>query len=505
MPQLLFEIVSGEIPAKMQKNAIIALGDLLRENLLKIAEAGFALESWITPKRIGFLVTNLSPKALSVEEIRGPKVDAPDAAINGFLNKHGLTKDKLIARGDYYYVMIAPELKSFDETIAIALSSTLKNFVWPKSLKCRDSQDTWIRPIKNILALLEGEVVKFSYGGIESNNSTITYSNVLEKIANIDEYFKIHKDTKVILKSEDRIKHILAEIQSKVADSGLEIIKDQNLFEEVAGLVEFPSVFIAEIPKRYMQLPKEVLILTLRENQKYIMLQNKDGTLANKFVITANIAPTDKGEQIISGNLKVASARLEDAMFFYEDDSSKTLESYLPRLSKVVYHKDFGSYEKRIQVVRKYAFEVSKLIPVNTEAVNKAVELAKVDLVMHTVKEMPELQGLIGYYCALKHGLGEEIATAIRDQYKPAGPKDSLPENDLAKVVAVAEKLATLDILFSIGIKPTGSKDPYAQRRAAIGILRIIGAEKLEECLSNITCSDEIKHFIRERILALNT
>lgn len=500
---LLFEILSEEIPARMQCAAADEIAQQFKVKFEELSGQEIQIESWVTPRRIGFYAQNLiAVISQKSEEFRGPKVSAPDAALAGFLGKYQVTKDQLEAKGDYYfYTKIHHQLEA-KSAVKEVIEQLLKNYTWPKSMAYGLDGARWVRPIHSIICLLDNNIVPVAFNGVIASNHTMGHrfmSNAKLDILNFEDYKAKLAHNNVMLTHSERETNILEQATKLSQQYGLTLVEDASLVAEVAGLVEKPFVLLGEIDANFMMLPEEVLIITLRHHQRYMMLRNADGTLASKYLIISNIDSVDGGAEIIRGNSKVLRARLSDAKFFFEQDCKATLASRIDELKKLTFHTDIGSIFDKVQSNIAMALKIANLIGANTNDVQLAAEIAKCDLVTNMVKEFPELQGVMGYYYALNDGINKEIALAIRDQYRPQGPSDMVPANLLGAVIALADKLQTLQQMFAINIKPTGSKDPYALRRAAIGILRIIEEKNINLDLKALDLRDDVLEFLSKK------
>ncbi len=506
MSELLIEVLSSEIPARMQEDAHQNLAASILKGLQQKFDCAPSVLSFATPRRITVALQDLTLAQKSQsEEVRGPKTDAPSQALEGFLKKYSLTKEQLTESNGYYYATTGSGASSdTNQIITSVLQEVLNNFVWPKSMKWGADIGRWVRPIKSILAVLDGKVINISMGGIKSDNKSSGHrflSPSSFEVSSIEQYLNSLHKAEVVLSAEDRKESILAQVESLLSGKGVKLIKDQGLLNEIAGLVEKPTVFLAQIDDKYMSLPKEVLVIALKHHQRYLMTEYEDGRLAPYYFIVSNTPSNDKGASIVDGNRKVLNARLEDAQFFYDQDRKHALEFYVGKLESLTYHKDLGSVLKKQQSVLAMAINIAKAVGYDDkDTVETAVMLSKADLVTNMVKEFPELQGIIGYYYSKADNLPDSISTTIRDHYKPQGPNDSLPTGELNWIVALADKLDTLNQLFSINIKPTGSKDPFALRRAAIGIIRIMMASNFALHLSKVHVSEDVREFIKERL-----
>lgn len=520
MHQFLLEIFSEEIPATMQLNAIKQLHDGFNNKLQELWPLelkNIDIVTYITPQRMVLIAHNIPQFAEIHKEARGPRLNAPTEALEGFCKKYNVTPQELKQKDDFYFFSSYQAIKA-KEILAIIVENILETFSWPKSMKWNKYATLWIRPIHSILCLLNEEVIEVSYGHIQANRYTyghrfmsppmLTIDHVSHYLPNIAKVF-------VILSSEERERLIRKQIKEQldlIGERDLSLIEDNSLMDEVVGLIEYPKVFLGRIEQEFMQLPPEVLITALKVHQKYLMLQNKEGRLAPYFVITANIEPKDGGKALVAGNEKVLKARLSDAMFFMQQDKIISLDNMIERLSRVAFHSQLGSLFEKVERMKIIAHDIAVQLqqdinhPTLSQLAIRAASLCKADIVSEMVKEFPELQGIMGYYYALAQKEDEQIALAIKDHYKPMGPNDTLPLNLVGAIVSLADKLDTLQQMFAIHIKPTGSKDPYALRRAALGIIRIICGYQLKISLRSLPCSispevqTEVLEFIKERV-----
>ena len=504
MSELLFEIYSEEIPSELQEYGAEKLYTTVITKLKELFAQEFSGEYFFTPRRIGFYITGI-PTILKekIEDIRGPKVNSPEQALQGFLKKYNITDTStLIKKGDYYHYVQKLEEKATKELIKALLEDVVSTFNWPKSMKWGSYKIKWIRPIHSMLCMYNGEVVPVQYGHIIASNLTTgrwMLSDEKFQANSFAEYQTNLQKAGVDVFQEQRLESIRKQVEQKTKSLGLNMIEDMRLLKDVANLVESPYVTIGKIDDRFMALPKEVLITTLKFHQKYLMTQHENGHLAPYFIIVSNIMTQDNLETVIVGNEKVLKARLSDAEFFYNQDTSTKLIQKFQELKKVTFHHEIGSYYDKIQTIKQVAIALAKQMRVDEELVERAAHLIKADLVTEMVKELPELQGIAGYYYALKDGENKDIANAIKEHYLPQGPSDPVSNSPLSIVMALADKIVSLNSMFAINIKPTGSKDPFALRRAAIGIIRIICSNKLQLQLKLLLRHDVVD-FILDRI-----
>lgn len=483
MAELLLELFSEEIPAGAQAKAA---DDFKRLFAARFDAAGIAyssIECYTTPRRVTIVAEGLPIlQEATSEERRGPRTDAPTQAIDGFLKSTGLALEQLEKRetpkGGFYFAVIKQEGRATSLFLTETVSEVVSTYTWPKSMKWGAYNIRWIRPLHSILCLFDGSVLPVSFGHIKAGDKTRGHrflSNSAFTVKDFADYEAKLRTNFVILKQEERKKIIqaaTAELASTVAST---IKHDDGLLAEVANLVEWPVALLGKIEDKFMSVPHEVLILTMRTNQKYFSLLSKTGELAPYFITISNIISNDGGAQIINGNGRVLRARLEDAKFFWDQDRKTSLESRVPALEKVVFHARLGTVGAKVQRIMQLSKEISAYVPsADAELAQRAAKLCKTDLATGTVGEFPELQGLMGSYYALHDKESQEVAQAIKEHYSPVGSSDSCPTAPVSVAVAIADKIDTLVGLFAIDEKPTGSRDPYALRRAALGVIRII-------------------------------
>ncbi len=505
MPELLLELFSEEIPARMQAKAAEDLRALVTNGLVDAGLTYDGAQAHVTPRRLVLSVEGLQAKAKDTrEERRGPKVDAPQAAIDGFLKSTGLTLDQLTKqedkKGQVYIAVIAKKGRDATEIIAELVPQVIRNFPWPKSMRWGSGSLRWVRPLHSILCTFDGEVVAFDVDGIKSSNTTRGHRFLAPDVIiakRFEDYAdKLHK-AHVIVDATARAETIKMEARTLAFAQGLELVEDEALFKEAAGLVEWPVVLMGAFDAKYLDVPPEVIITTIKNNQKCFCVRDaKTGKLANKYVLVANTVPKDGGAEIIRGNNKVIAARLSDAKFFWDQDRKVSLESLLPKLDAITFHAKLGTQGERVKRIEALAAEIAKTIGADVEKTKLAARLCKADLVTNMVGEFPELQGAMGGYYALDQGLSADVADAIRDHWKPQGPSDSLPETKIGQAVALADKLDTLAGFWAIGETPTGSKDPYALRRSALGVVRTVLEENIRANLFEKIVNAILPHLV---------
>ncbi|MFC7291009.1 glycine--tRNA ligase subunit beta [Hirschia litorea] len=486
MPQLLLELFCEEIPARMQAKA---QADLERAVMDKLSEAGLMAEgvkAFSGPRRLCVVAEGLPVKSADVrEERKGPKVGAPEKAIAGFLRGAGLDSieqaeiqdDK--KKGQFYVAVINKPGVETTQIIANMVPEIVRSFHWPKSMRWGSGELRWVRPLQRILCTFDGEVVPFEIDGIASSNVTQGHRIMGAgpfTVRRFEDYSDILKNKgRVIYDREERKDIIATEAKTLCDAQGLELVPDIGLLEEVAGLAEFPVVIMGDMDPKFLALPPEVITLSMRVHQKYFAVRDpKTGKLAPKFIVVANLEAEDGGKTIAAGNSKVLSARLSDAVFFYENDKAKKLETRFDSLGNIVFHEKLGTVKDKAERVAALAGELAPIVSAKAEDAIAAAKLAKCDLVAEMVFEFTELEGVMGRYYAMEEGQPQHIADTIRDHYKPKGPSDDVPTEPTAVAVALADKLDTLVGFWAIDEKPTGSKDPFALRRAALGVIRLI-------------------------------
>ena len=493
MPDLLLELFSEEIPARMQRQAA---GDLERLVTGALLERGLKFEGAVahaTPRRLALHIAGLPGRQPDVrEEKKGPRVGAPDAAVQGFLKSAGLTSldqakiEKDPKKGEFYVAIVERAGKPTLDLLADILPGIVRAFPWPKSMRwgaasARPDALRWVRPLHSIVATFgpeneEPEIVPFEIDGIAAGNTTYGHRFLAPaaiKVRRLDDYLPALEQAKVVLDADRRKNIILHDARDLAFAQGLELIEDEGLLEEVAGLVEWPRALMGSFDESFLAIPPEVIRATIRANQKCFVLKRGD-QLANKFILVSNIEAKDGGKEIVAGNERVVAARLSDAKFFWESDLKTPLEQRVPKLDSIVFHERLGTQGERVKRIEELAYELAAKVGADPARAARAAHLAKADLVSEMVGEFPELQGLMGRYYAVAQGVAPSIAAAIEEHYKPQGPGDRVPTDPVSVSVALADKIDTLAGFWAINEKPTGSKDPYALRRAALGVIRLV-------------------------------
>ena len=489
MPDLLIELFSEEIPARMQARAREDLKSLVTNGLVEAGLTYASAGAFSTPRRLTLTIEGLTAQSKPVrEERKGPSATAPEAAIQGFLRSTGLTLDQLERRadkkGETLYAVIEKPGRQAAEIIAEVLESTIRNFPWPKSMRWGSGTLKWVRPLHSILCLLTDEagstVVPMSVDGITTTDTTEGHRFLSPgrfAVTGFDDYAAKLKRAHVVLDSAEREAAIWQGAQNLAFAAGMEVVEDKGLLAEVAGLVEWPVPLMGRIAEDFLHLPPEVLQTSMKEHQKFFSVKNPKTGRIEGFVTVANTQPADHGATILKGNQKVLSARLSDARFFWENDlrvAKAGMGDWLRGLEAVTFHNKLGSQADRIARIAALAREIAPLVGADALLAEQAANLAKADLRSSMVGEFPELQGLMGMYYARAAGLPDAVALAARDHYSPLGPSDAVPTDPVSVAVALADKIDTLTGFWAIDEKPTGSKDPFALRRAALGVIRLV-------------------------------
>src|SRR6516165_9202554 len=494
MPDLLLELFSEEIPARMQARAA---EDLRKAVTDRLVDAGLVYEgakTFVTPRRLALAVHGVPAGQADVhEEKKGPRVGAPENAIAGFLRAAGLAsiseaKVQPDKKGDFYVAVVEKPGRAAIDVIAEILSQVIKTFPWQKSMRWGvESKEpgalNWVRPLHSIVATFgpeteEPDIVPLAIDGVAVGNETRGHRFMAPApftVRRLDDYLHKLDKAKVVPDAERRRDIILTEAKQLAFAQGLELVEDEGLLAEVAGLVEWPVVLMGSFEQGFLHIPEEVIRATIRNNQKcFVLRDGAHARLVNKFILVSNIEADDGGAAIVAGNERVIRARLSDAKFFYETDLKTRLEDRLPKFEHIVFHEKLGTQAERVQRIERLAGELAPLVGADVEKAKRAARLCKADLLTEVVGEFPELQGLMGKYYAEEQGEDEAVAHAIEDHYKPKGPDDLVPSDPVSVAVALADKIDTLVGFWAIEDTPTGSKDPYALRRAALGIIRLV-------------------------------
>jgi len=507
MPDLLLELFSEEIPARMQAKAADDLRRMVTDKLVAEGLVYEGAKAFVTPRRLTLTVHGIPARQSDLkEERKDPRVGGPDAAIAGFLKATGLASldqakiQRDPKKGDFYIALIEKPGRATLDVLADMLPVIIRTFPWPKSMRwgersARAGALSWVRPLHAIVATFgleteAPEVVKFAVEGIEAGQTTHGHRFMAPaaiSVRRFEDYETKLLDAKVVLDPERRKDTILTDARQLAFAQGFEMVEDQGLLDEVAGLVEWPVVAMGSFEHEFLSIPGEVIRATIRNNMKcFVVSDPKTGKLINKFILTANIEASDGGKAIVAGNERVIRARLSDAKFFYETDLKTKLEDRLPKFENIVFHEKLGTQGERIRRIERLAAEIAPLVGADVERTKRAAKLAKADLLAEVVGEFPELQGLMGKYYALAQGEDASVAAASEEHYKPQGPNDRVPTDPISVAVALADKIDTLVGFWAIDEKPTGSKDPYALRRAALGMIRTLVANNIRLHLWNV-------------------
>jgi glycyl-tRNA synthetase beta chain len=506
MPDLLLELLSEEIPARMQARAAEDLRKLVTDRLVEAGLAYDGAKAFVTPQRLALAVYGIPARQPDIkEEKKGPRVGAPENAVAGFLKAAGLksiseAKVQPDKKGDFYIAVIDRPGRNAIDVIEDVLQATVATFPWPKSMRWGAQSATpgslsWVRPLHSIVATFgpeteEPAVVPLEFDGIRSGDETRGHRFMAPapiKVRRFDDYVDKLEKAKVVLDPARRADTIRTDAKNLAFAQGFELIEDEGLLAEVAGLVEWPVTLMGSFEQAFLSIPEEVIRATIRNNQKCFVLRDpQTAKLVNKFILVANEEATDGGKAIVAGNERVIRARLSDAKFFYETDLKTRLEDRVPRFEQIVFHEKLGTQAERIARITALAGELAPLVGADVAKAERAAQLCKTDLLTEVVGEFPELQGLMGRYYAEAQNEDEAVAHACEDHYKPKGPDDLVPADPVSIAVALADKIDTLVGFWTIDEKPTGSKDPYALRRAALGVIRIAIDNKLRVPLKDV-------------------
>lgn len=499
MPDLLIELFSEEIPARMQARAAMDLKARVTDGLVEAGLTYSGAAAFHTPRRLCLALEGLLAESPTLrEERKGPRTDAPEKAIEGFLRGAGVAREDLSVRddkkGQVYFALIEKPGRPAAEIVAEVLESVIRNFPWPKSMRWGENSLKWVRPLHSILCILTSEsgtdVVPVDIDGLKAGATTAGHrfmSPAQFSVTDFEDYAAKLKRAHVVLDAEERADHIWQEATNQAFASGLEVVEDRGLLAEVAGLVEWPVVLMGEIGSDFLGLPAEVLQTSMKEHQKFFSVRNPKSGGIERFVTVANRETADDGATILAGNQKVLAARLSDAKFFWENDlriARAGMSDWTDALANVTFHNKLGSQADRINRIATLARAIAPAIGADADLAEQAARVAKADLSSEMVYEFPELQGLMGRYYAEAAGLPAEVAAAAEEHYSPLGPSDDVPSAPVSVAVALADKIDTLTGFWAIDEKPTGSKDPFALRRAALGVIRLVLANGLRVSLN---------------------
>jgi glycyl-tRNA synthetase beta chain len=487
MPQLLLELFSEEIPARMQGGAARDLERMAADRLKAAGLTYDALTAFAGPRRLTLVIEGL-PAATPdrEEEVKGPKTSAPEQALEGFLRKTGLTREQLVERDGVFFAVISSKGQRTEDILWDCLWPIILDFPWPKSMRWGTGTLRWVRPLKRILCLFDGKVISGGLGGAKGAGG-VQFGDLTEghrflgsgrpfAVKDFEDYRRKLEAEYVLLDAADRRLRILKAARTVCSDRGLALVDDDGLLDEVAGLAEWPTPILGDMDPQFLDLPPEVVQLSMKVHQKYFAVRDPaTHRLAPHFVVVANVEATDGGTALAAGNSRVLSARLNDARFFWnEDRKAGNFDAWLKKLEGVTFHAKLGTMAERVERIAALAREIAPLVGADPDQAEAAARLAKADLASGMVGEFPELQGIMGGYYAREAGHPDAVADAVRDHYRPQGPSDAVPTAPLTVAVALADKLDTLVGFFAIDEKPTGSKDPFALRRAALGVIRLV-------------------------------
>jgi len=508
MPQLLLELFSEEIPARMQAQAARDLERLAREKLAGEGLSPEALRTFAGPRRLTLVAEGLAAaQAERHEERKGPRIGSPDQAIEGFLRSTGLRRDQLVERDGLYFAHLHKPGRPTSEIIAEMVEAIVRNFPWPKSMVSGVSKLRWVRPLQRILCVFDGEIVPFQIDGHLAGDLTTGHrfmgTGQAFQVRNFDDYADGLARNFVVLDPEERKERILDAARTLCFARNFELVEDEGLLDEIAGLTEWPTPVMGDMDPAFLDLPPEVIRTSMRVHQRFFAVRDpQTGFLVPHFIAVANIEASDGGGLIASGNARVLSARLSDARFFWNEDRKVRLDDRLEKLKGVTFHAKLGTMYARVERIVAMAGELAAFTGVAPQDAERAGRLCKADLGTGMVGEFPELQGIMGGYYAQNEGLDGALVEAIRSHYRPQGPQDETPVAPLAATLALADKLDTLTSFFRIGEKPTGSRDPFALRRSALGVIRILLATQVRLPLKSFA-SPELIGFFADRLKVL--
>ncbi len=508
MAELLLELFSEEIPARMQRQAADDLARLVRTGLQDEGVDFAELETLAGPRRLTLIAKGL-PLAQPdrSEERKGPRANAPEQALAGFLRSTGLTREQLVERDGILFAVIEKKGRQTTEIVAELVDKIIRTFPWPKSMRWGSGTLRWVRPLQRILCLLDGAIVPFEIDGIVSGDVTEGHRFMGDpapfRVTSATDYRQKLEAHFVVASVADRKQRILDGARAACIARGLELVEDEGLLDELSGLSEWPTPLLGDMDPAFLSLPPEVIRTSMRTHQKYFALRRPGQPgLAPHFVTVANIAPEDGGRLVLAGNSKVLSGRLSDARFFWSEDRKVPLDTRLDKLKGVTFHAKLGTMYQRVERIEALARRIAPLVGADPDLTARAARLAKADLGTGMVGEFPELQGIMGGYYA-RDVEPDAVADAIRDHYKPQGPADSVPDAPVTVAVALADKIDTLTGFFSIDEKPTGSRDPFALRRAALGVIRLILTNRVRVGLRDLfpeAVREDLAAFFADRL-----
>ena len=513
MATLLFECFSEEMPARMQRGARDQLEQLLTKALAAGNITHGAVRTFASPRHLAITIEDLPELQPDVTiEKKGPKVGAPQAAIDGFLKSTGLAsldacEQRTVGKDTVYFATTTTRGRPMTEWLKDALEQLMRDFTWPKSMRWGAHSIQWVRPLHRITALLDSTIIPVQFGHITASNITEGHRFLAPApitLAHASDYESALAAAHVMVNADARRNAIHNAATTAAAEAGLTLVEDAGLLDEVTGLVESPFCYVGTFEEAFMHLPREVLTSEMRHHQKYFALQKPTGELSHHFIITANMKATDGGNAIKHGNARVLRARLADGEFYWNQDKNTPLTQWAEKLRDVVFHAKVGMMNEKVERIEQLAGQLTSYVAnAPIQDVLRAAKLCKADLTTGMVGEFPELQGIMGRYYATQQGESQPVADAIRDHYKPVGASDDVPTDPITICVALADKLDSIISLFAAGEKPTGSKDPLALRRAALGVIRIIWKDGYNIDLHDLGATDEVIAFFRERLVSL--
>ncbi len=496
MSELLLEIHSDEIPARMQAGAKRNLHKMLEAALSERVSPSVSVSVHVTPNRLCALASGL-PRFTrgEVEERRGPRVGAPDKAVAGFARSAGVNAQALetrtVSSGNYYFAVVKKPGVPVSDVVREIVPDIIRSFPWPKSMRWGQGKLRWVRPVNSILCIIhdadDSKTIDFEVDGIRAGNWTRGHRLMSPgkfSVRSFDEYRSLLRNASVMLDADERLDSLRSQVKALASRSGLEVVEDNSLLGENAGLVEWPVVSLGEIDRRYSELPPEILVSTIRTHLKFISLRRPGTEQITHFASVANRVAKDGNRTILEGNIRVLNARLGDAEFAWENDlrsftGKDAIQRMKGELSRITFHNELGSLGQRVDRIQGLAEKIGGVVGADTDEIGEAASFIKLDLLSDTVGEFPELQGVIGRHLATKLGLGTHVSQACEEHHLPAGPDDRVPVEPTAVSLAVADRLDQISGFFGIGLAPTGSKDPYALRRAALGVIRLVLANRL--------------------------
>lgn len=492
MSEFLFEIFSEEIPASPQKKAAQELKTIFETQAQRLGIEYSQVTTYHSPRRLVLHVQAALQKLTSgTTEKRGPRIDAPDAAIDGFLRANKLTKEELFVKEQFYYANINNVSETIEQSLVKIVDYIFANLAWPKTMRWDESNVSWIRPIRNILCIYDKEVLPATLGVLKANNLSFGHRFMAASSFAVKDFAQYKQELslrKVILDQDERYEQIVAQANKLAQGLDLTINHDDSLFEEISSIVEYPVGLVGKIDKKFLELPDEVLINTMKTHQRYLSLLNKSGRFAPYFLVFANIK-MENMETIICGNEKVLQARLEDAKFFYDQDRKYRLEDRLDKLKEIIFHAKLGTVYDKTMRIKRLSAEMADKLGLDKDVIVRIATLAKCDLPTNLVIEFPELQGVIGKYYALNDNEQAEVALGVQEHYLPAGRNDACPVQIESAIVSIADKMDSIVGMFTADEAPTSSKDPYGLRRSALGIIRIILEHDLAIDLNTLIAS----------------